>query len=63
LLYKLSYNYRLSREELALLNDQLVPFKLLGMRSAQLVPRLGSACSLRSFPKDLLRLVGVMLLL
>jgi hypothetical protein len=48
----------LNRNQKRLLNELLVPFRLLAMRSAhEVVPRTASGSSLRKLPKDLCRLV------
>jgi hypothetical protein len=51
----------LSPEQELLLSSMLTPFKLLVLRSAQQVPRLAVASSMRRFPKDLCRMVGDMM--
>jgi hypothetical protein len=43
------------------LRSILTPFKLLVLRSAQHLPRLAVASSMRRLPKDMCRMVGDML--
>jgi hypothetical protein len=43
-----------------LFHELMVPFKLLAMRSAQVLPRKASGSSLRRLPKELCCMVGEM---
>jgi hypothetical protein len=51
----------LSPEQELLLHSMLAPFKLLVLRSAQQIPRVGSVASMSRLPKDMCRMLGGML--
>jgi hypothetical protein len=60
LVHCLSHQLALSSEKEGLLHTLIAPFKLLVLRSAQQVPRVARASSMRRLPKDLCRMVGEM---
>jgi hypothetical protein len=62
LIQALLLNALLSTEQKVLRHDLLVPFKLLGMRSALLVPRTAGQSRIGRLPEAMFRMVGGMLI-